>query len=518
MASLMETSCHNPAVELNEDRCYRALESRDPRFDGQFFVGVLTTGIYCRPVCPARTPRRKNVRFFVCAAAAAESGLRPCLRCRPETAPGTPAWRGTSATVSRALRLIDEGALDNAGVEALASRMGVGPRHLRRLFDSHVGASPGAVAQTRRIHFAKKLLDETDLPMTQVAFGAGFSSIRRFNAAMRSTYGTAPSTLRKNRRSHDHAEGGELELRLAYRPPFDVHRVLGYLGSRAIPGVEEVVGDVYRRSFRLADADGVSVEGVLSVRPGKRGDFLRLRLPGDAAGSLIGSVRRIRRLFDLDAEPACIQEDLGKDRKLAALLRSHAGIRVPGAWDGFELAVRAILGQQVSVARATDLAGQIARAFGKPLVVAEGTVGHLFPEPADLADADIAGLGLMPATRANSIVTLARCVRDGAISLDGPADDPNAAAQLMDIKGIGPWTAEYVAMRALRQPDAFPAGDLGLRRALGRNGKPVSATECARRAERWRPWRAYAAVLLWSSNAALPVREARAIRRSPTRF
>jgi AraC family transcriptional regulator of adaptative response / DNA-3-methyladenine glycosylase II len=478
-------------VSLDADLCYRALRSRDQRFDGRFFVGVVTTGIYCRPVCPAPTPKRRNVRFFACAAAAAAAGLRPCLRCRPEASPGTPAWLGTSATVSRALRLIEQGALDRGDVEALAQRMGIGERHLRRLFETHLGVPPLAVAQTRRIHFAKRLIDETALPMSEIAFAAGFSSIRRFNAALRGAYGRSPTELRRRGRERSGASA-PIELRLAYRAPFDWEGMLAFLAPRATPGVEVVTPEAYRRSIDLGGA-----AGVLEVRHDPAGGGLLLRLPAATSRALVEAVHRVRRLFDLGADPAAIATHFAGDPDLAPRFRRRAGLRIPGAWDGFELAVRAVLGQQVSVARGTEIAGKLTAAFGRPLADAEPGVDALFPTPEALAEADVAGLGLMPAARAEAVRALARAVRGGELALDGARDREAAVEALLRLPGVGPWTAEVVAMRALGEPDAFPAGDLGLRRALG-PGSPLSPGALATRAEAWRPWRAYAAVALWS--------------------
>ena len=481
-------------MDLDPQRCYRAISSRDARFDGRFFTGVLTTGIYCRPVCPAPTPKPENVRFFACAAAASEAGLRPCLRCRPESSPGTPAWLGTSASVSRALRLIEEGALDEASVGEFAARMGMGERHLRRLFETHLGASPLTVAQTRRVHFAKKLLDETDLAMTEVAFSAGFSSVRRFNAAMRAVYGRPPAEIRRQRREPGvRSPSAFLELRLPFRRPFDWDTLIDFLAARAIPGVETINPAAYRRTI---DLEGKAA--VLEVCPLAESDVLLLRVPAAASRRLVEIARRTRRLFDLDADPAEIAEQLGSDPVLQSVLQRKPGLRVPGAWDGFELAVRAILGQQVSVARATRMAGVLVQRFGQSLERPEAGLESLFPRPAALVDADIAGLGLMPRVRADSIRSLARALLEGRLQLDAPLAPDDVREQLMAIPGIGPWTSEYIAMRALGEPDAFPASDLGLRRAASKNASPVAASELADRAEAWRPWRAYAALALWS--------------------
>ena len=476
------------------------MRSRDARFDGRFFTGVRTTGIYCRPVCPARTPKRENVQFFECAAAAEAAGFRPCKRCRPETAPGTPAWLGTSATVARGLRLIAEGALDAGGVDDLAERLGVGSRHLRRLFDEHLGASPLDVALTRRVHFARKLLDDTSLPIRDVAFAAGFSSVRRFHAVMQRTFREPPTSMRRASRGRTQPRvEGHVELRLPYREPYAFDALLEYLAGRATPGVEEVRDGVYRRTFRL---DGET--GVLAVRRDAASRCLVMEVPVAARRRLLEIAERVRRVFDVAADPATIASHLGRDPALRRSVRARPGLRVPGAWDPFELCVRAILGQQVSVKAATTLAGRLAQRFGTPI----GTDGRLlFPDAATLADADVASIG-MPRSRGDAIRELARRVRDGSLPLawGGAADD--AVAALASIPGVGTWTAGYVAMRALGMPDAFLEGDLGVRRAL-ENGRLPTFAETLARAEAWRPWRAYAVMHLWASAAPRPKKEAR---------
>ncbi|MGH0032362.1 MAG: DNA-3-methyladenine glycosylase 2 family protein [Myxococcota bacterium] len=486
-------------MQLDDDVCYRALASRDARFDGRFFTAVRSTGVYCRPVCPARTPRRENCLVLPCAAAAQEAGYRPCLRCRPEASPGTPAWQGTSATVSRALRLIGDGALDGAGVDDLADRLGIGSRHLRRLFLEHLGASPVAVAQTRRLLFAKKLIDETRLPMAEIALASGFSSVRRFNDAFRESYGRAPRELRRDGR-HRSVTGGKagscergLVLHLAYRPPYPWQAVLGFLGARATRGVERVTSESYRRTFRLGEA-----AGRIDVRWVPERNALRATVRYAGPLLLIQVAERLRSLFDLEADPDEIGRVLGRDPRLRRSLRTLPGVRVPGAWDGFELAVRAILGQQVSVAAATTLAGRLAEACGEKLpedpTDAEGP-GCLFPTASAVAAHDLRGSGL-PRAREKAIRTLAEQVASGRLSLEPSADPDGLRERLMALPGIGPWTAEYVAMRALREPDAFPASDLGLLRAL--DTTPRRLLEAA---EAWRPWRAYAALLLWQTAA-----------------
>ena len=481
---------------LDAELCYRALRARDRRFDGRFFVGVRSTGVYCRPVCPARTPRRENCTFHRCAAAAQEAGFRPCLRCRPETAPGTPAWIGSSALVARALRLIASGALDDGSLPELAERLGVGERHLRRLFREHLGASPQAVAQTRRLLFAKRLLRETELPITQLALASGFRSHRRFHAAVVDAFGCAPRELRRPRTPR--TEPG-LELRFAYRPPFDWDGLLAFLGPRTVAGVECISEGRYWRTF---DEDGAC--GVVEVAPDPRRDELRVRVHADESAPLIRIGERVRRLFDVAADPAAIGAELRRDVRLRRLLRARPGVRVPGAWDPFEIAVRAVLGQQVTVQGARTLAGRLVARLGRVVPGRPETppsLTHAFPEAAAVADADLRGLGLTGA-RERALRAVATAVRDARVVLDGSVDPAEARAALEALPGIGPWTSRYVAMRALGETDAFPDGDLGLRRALGAPSAPASAAALRRASERWRPWRAYAAILLWGDEAA----------------
>jgi AraC family transcriptional regulator of adaptative response / DNA-3-methyladenine glycosylase II len=477
----------------------RARLSRDPRFDGQFFVGVKTTGIYCRPICPAVAPKKENVTFYRSAAAAGEAGFRPCLRCRPECAPGTPAWSGSSTTVRRGLRLIAEGALDDGSIEQLADRLGVTSRHLRRLFSKHLGASPLAVAHTQRLHFAKRLIDETELPMNRICVAAGYGSLRRFNDAFRNTYGRTPRELRKRRESRCQLAGA-LSVRLPWRNPYDWRGITDFLATRATPGVEQVLGDRYLRTIAIGDQAGV-IECCADETDGS----LRLTVHGVSTQGLLQLVQGVREMFDLDAPIAEIAGVLATDPVLAELLHARPGIRVPGAWDGFELTVRAILGQQVSVKAATTLAGRVARRYGAaveiPASVATGrdelTLERIFPTPQKLARAQFRELGIVK-TRADTIRRVAQAVCDGSLGFDHARHPDELCRALTAIKGIGDWTAQYVAMRALKHPDAFPASDLGLLQAIGVSG--AAGTKILRsRAEAWRPWRAYAALLLWSS-------------------
>lgn len=480
-------------MDLDWRICSRARLSRDPRFDGKFFIGVVGSGVYCRSICPAPTAMEKNVRYFPTAAAAAEAGFRPCLRCRPECSPGTPAWVGTPNTVSRALRLIDESGLDDGGVEALAERLGVGARHLRRLFLRHLGATPSAVAQTRRLHFAKKLIDETRLPMCQLAIASGFGCVRRFNAAIRKIFHRTPTEIRRLAPQKNIEQENQYVFRLRFRPPYDWNGMLAFLAPRATPGVEAVEGGIYRRSISLGGA-AKGEYGYFEVSLDNNGVALAARVQFGNPRALFFVVERIRAMFDLNADWAAIVASLKGDQALAQQLEAHPGMRVPGCWNGFELAVRAILGQQISLKAATTLAGRIAEAFGRPF--AAGNLTRLFPAPEVLADAPLARVGL-PEPRAETIRALGRAVCEGRLRFEGVVDSDAFLVQLCEIPGIGNWTAQYVAMRALGEPDAFPSGDLGLLRALNLR----DAGELERRSEAWRPWRAYAAMYLWHQGA-----------------
>lgn len=470
--------------------CSRARLSRDPRFDGKFFIAVRGSRVYCRSICPAPTAKEENCKYFATAAAAAEAGYRPCLRCRPECSPGTPAWQFTSNTVARALRLIGESGLEDGGVEMLAERLGVGSRHLRRLFLRHLGATPSAVANTRRLHFAKKLIDETTLPMAYVAQAAGFGSVRRFNAAIRNTYHRPPSQIRQLARQTATLPENQYLFRLRFRPPYQWGNMLAFLAARAIPGVESVEGGTYRRSIFMNGQ-----EGYFEVALDREPETLQVRIHFGDPHALFLIIERIRRMFDLNADWEPIAQRLRTDPVLRDELTARPGLRVPGCWDGFELATRAILGQQVTVKGATNLAGRLVRALGRPLAVPNGLT-HLFPRPEVVADAKLANVGL-PASRAEAIRSLARAVRDGEVNFDNVGDADALQCRLGEIPGIGKWTVQYVAMRALGEPDAFPSGDMGLLRAL----RMKTTRELEARAERWRPWRAYAALYLWSSGS-----------------
>ncbi|GAA2210578.1 DNA-3-methyladenine glycosylase 2 family protein [Nonomuraea monospora] len=518
-------------VELDFDSCYRAVSARDARFDGRFYTAVTTTRIYCRPICPARTPSARNVRFYRHAASAEAAGFRPCKRCRPELSPGDPGWDVRGDLIGRALRLIDDGAADEQGVAGLAQRLHITERHLHRLFVAELGVGPLAVARTKRLLLAKQLLTETGLPVTEVAFAAGFGSVRQFNATMRETYGFTPSELRATAGPRAVVANGKapagkatagtaaagvgaitpagtaaagvgaitpagtaaagvgaitagpdgvvagggatLRLRLHRREPYDAEGVLAFLTSRAIPGLEAADHTSYTRAVP---------GGTITLTP--RRDHIALDVTVDDTRQLARLVARCRRLLDLDADPDAITEVLGQT-SLSPLVAARPGLRVPGAFDGFELAVRAVVGQQISVAGARTLLGRIVAKAAAP--------GGLFPAPAQLLDTDLTGLGLTN-RRIDTLKDLAARLTEGQIDLDGGQDPAEAVAALLEVRGIGPWTASYIALRALRDPDAWPTGDLVLNKRMAALGIPHDHIE------RWRPWRAYAALHLWSSS------------------
>jgi AraC family transcriptional regulator, regulatory protein of adaptative response / DNA-3-methyladenine glycosylase II len=474
------------AMTLDLQLCSRARLARDARFDGKFYIAVLTTRIYCRPVCRARTSLEQNVRYFPTAAAAAEAGFRPCLRCRPECSPGTAAWAGTKNTVSRALRLINESGLEDGGVEALAEHLGLGSRHLRRLFLQHLGATPSAVAQTRRLHFAKKLIDETSLTMTQIAVAAGFGSVRRFNAAIGKVYRRTPTQIRgRTPRKMTAQPDNQYLFRVDFRPPYAWRQMIQSLRAQATPGVEVVEDRSYRRLISVNGA-----HGSLEVTLDEGAHALNVRVEIGEPRSLFFIIERVRGIFDLNADCATIERTLKADPALAARVIAHPGVRVAGCWSGFELAVRTLLGQQANPARATALAGRMVRGLGSPAHLAPGLT-HLFPEPEVLADAALETLGL-PKARSEAIRALARAVSDGRISFEKIADPDALLAELSAMPGFSRRDVEYVAMRALREPDAFPlaGGDVARTLAL----EDPSHLELRSRA--WRPWRAYAAAYL----------------------
>ncbi|VAX02313.1 Methylphosphotriester-DNA--protein-cysteine S-methyltransferase (EC 2.1.1.n11) / DNA-3-methyladenine glycosylase II [hydrothermal vent metagenome] len=485
-------------MNLDHDACYRAIVTRDARFDGRLYIGVRTTGIYCRPICPARTPKRENVSFYPTAAAAQEAGFRPCLRCRPENSPDLAAWNGTSNTVKRALALIGEGALDDETVDHLAEQLGVGERHLRRLFQQHLGASPIAVAQTRRILFAKQLIMETRMPMTEIAHAAGFGSIRRFNAVFQALYKRPPGALRRTRQNaHRDVSVSDIVLTMSYAAPYAWPSMISFLQARAIPGVEWVdQQDRYHRSIAL---DGC--QGSVRVAFDENKKCLRATIRFPRISSLAVIVSRLRRMFDLTADPTAIDTHLANDPRLAPLIAARPGLRVPGAWDGFELGIRAILGQQISVAAATTLAGKLVSLYGEPLESSLRSEGlkYIFPSPKRLAGTDLRSLG-MPGTRARALSALSEAALETP-NMFSASQAPDATLErLKTLPGVGDWTSQYILMRALCEPDAFPAADIGLMRAMAsKEGQRPTPATLLQHAEAWRPWRAYATLHLWAS-------------------
>ncbi|MEE1941065.1 AlkA N-terminal domain-containing protein [Streptomyces sp. TRM 70361] len=488
---------------MDDDSRYEAVRGRDERFDGVFFTGVLTTGIYCRPSCPAVTPKRHNVRFFPSAAAAQRAGLRACRRCRPDAVPGSAEWNVRADLTGRAMRLIADGVVDREGVEGLARRLGYSVRQIRRQLTAELGAGPVALARVRRAHTARVLLQTTELPVTEIAFAAGFASVRQFNDTIREIHARTPRELRARGRTRSGAPAagaGGVALRLACRGPYATGAVLDFLARRAVPGIEEVTGTpgqrVYRRTLALPYGHGIAEiheSGGTTAGGGTAGGgWLPCRLHLADLRDLTTAVQRIRRLLDLDADPYAVTERLGADPLLGPLVHRRPGLRSPGAADPHELAVRAVLGQQVTVGAARTLAGTLVAAYGKPLPAPDGTLTHLFPDPGSLADAPLAELG-MPAARRAALRTLAAALADGALVLDPGADRDEAERALLALRGIGPWTAGYIRMRALGDPDVFLPGDAGVRHALARLGAGTD------RAGDWRPWRSYALHHLWHS-------------------
>ena len=476
------------------EQCYRAVSSRDARFDGWFFTAVRTTGIYCRPSCPAVTPKATNVEFHATAAAAQQGGFRACRRCRPDAAPGSPEWNVRGDTVARAMRLIADGTVDREGVAGLARRLGYSERQLQRLLTAEVGAGAIALARAQRAHTARLLIETTTMPFAEVAFSAGFASIRQFNDTVQAVFAMTPTQMRGRARTKDAPTPGVVDLRLAYRAPLDAGALLGFLGRRAIPGIEELVEGTYRRTLSLPRAAAIAelraAEGHVACR-------LHLEDPRD----LTAAVRRCRWLLDLDADPVAVDQVLGADPVLGAAVRGNPGRRVPHTVDGFELAVRAVLGQQVSVAGARTLAGRLVERFGKPLTSPTGSITHRFPDAQTLAGADVRSIGI-PASRAATLTVLSAAVAAGDVDLDPGADRMESMAALQRLRGIGPWTASYVAMRALGDPDALPATDLGLRHAAQR--LHIDPDRLNDESARWRPWRAYAAEHLWATLETTP--------------
>ena len=477
-------------ASLDFDNCYRAVSAKDARFDGWFFTGVTSTGIYCRPSCPARTPCRRNVRFFTAAAAAHRAGLRACKRCHPDAAPGSPEWDGRADLVGRSMRLIADGVVDREGVRGLASRVGFTERHLHRRLSEAIGAGPLALARAQRAQTARLLLETTDLRVAELALTAGFSSVRQFNSTMREVFGVTPTELRARRHTDAQTGSRGLSVRLPCRPPFDGRALIAFLRARAVPGIEEVLADRYRRSLRLPRGSGV-----VEVAP--RESHVEATFWLEDLRDLGPALNRCRRLLDLDSDPGSIVERLAGDEIVGPLVMAAPGLRLPGTTDGCELAVRAVLGQQVSIASAAATTARIVAEHGEPLARPVGAVTHLFPTPQALAAVTPEELP-MPRARAATLVALGRALDLGDVVLDEGADRSAVAGQLLDLPGIGPWTAGYISMRALRDPDAFVPGDLGVRHALRSLGCESGPGAMLSLAEGWRPYRAYAVQHLWA--------------------
>jgi AraC family transcriptional regulator, regulatory protein of adaptative response / DNA-3-methyladenine glycosylase II len=482
---------------MDDDQRYQVVVSKDARFDGVFFSGVTSTGIYCRPSCPAITPKREHMRFYRSAAAAQEAGFRACKRCRPDAAPGSPEWNIRADVVARAMRLIADGVVDRDGIAGLASGLGYEQRQVRRLVTAELGAGPLAIARAQRAQTARILTETTGLPLTEVAFAAGFTSVRQFNATIQEVFAMTPSQLRSRPGSRTLAAPGVISLRLPYRPPIDLPRMFAFLHARAIPGVEDGDSSHYRRTMQLPHGTGI-----ISLRAGAGSAYVECDLTLADLRDLTTAVQRCRRLLDLDADTTPIAAALAADPLLGPLTAASPGRRVPGHVDGDELAIRAVLGQQVSVAAARRLGERLTAAYGKPLSQPDGSLTHCFPDAQTLAAADPASLP-MPAARGLALTGLAGALAGGDLSLGPGADRERAGAQLLALRGIGPWTASYIRMRALSDPDAFLPGDVGVLDALARLGavpanRKAATAAAAELAEAWRPWRSYAVHHLWA--------------------
>lgn len=476
------------------DRCYRAVQSKDARFDGWFVTAVLTTRIYCRPSCPVRPPYARNLRFYPTAAAAQKAGFRACKRCRPDASPGSPEWNIRGDVVARAMRLIADGVVDREGVTGLAAHLGYTTRQLERLLQAEVGANPLALARAQRSQTARVLIETTELPFSDVAFAAGFSSIRQFNDTVRAVCDLTPTALRQRARARfGRSDGGAgtLSLRLPVRTPFAYEGLFGHLAASAVPGVEEVRDGAYRRSLRLPNGSGI-----VSLTP--QPDHVRCHVVLDDFRDLATAIARCRRLLDLDADPEAVVDALGADPQLAVLVDKAPGQRIPRTVDEQELALRVVLGQQVSIKAARTHAGRIVSAYGHPIADANGALTHVFPAVEHLADIDPVHLAF-PKARQQSLTALIRALSTGDVVLDAGCDWTRAREQMLALPGIGAWTAEVIAMRGLGDPDAFPVTDLGVQLAAKQLGLPADPRPLAEYSTRWRPWRAYATQHLWTA-------------------
>ncbi|HEX3460548.1 MAG TPA: AlkA N-terminal domain-containing protein [Acidimicrobiales bacterium] len=474
------------------EQCYRAVTSRDTRFDGWFFTGVTSTHIYCRPSCPAITPKRGNVRFYPTAASAQQAGFRACMRCRPDASPGSPEWDMRADVAARAMKLIADGIVDREGVAGLARQLGFSARQIQRLLVAEVGTGPLALARAQRAQTARILMETTELPVAHVAFAAGFSSVRQFNDTIREVFAMTPSDLRRKSQGRGGEGGaGSIQLRLPYRAPLDAESLFGFLAFRAVPGVESYLDGTYVRSLDLPHG-----EGIVELTPGD--GCVRSTFYLQDLRDLTAAVARCRRLLDLDADPVAVDETLSLDPLLRRQVRRSPGKRMPGAVDGMELAVRGVIGQQISVAGARTVTAQLVRAAGRPLVNPRPTVTHLFPNAEEIATAGDAAFA-MPGSRRRTLEALAAAITDGTVRINSGEDPVELEQRLLALPGIGPWTTAYISMRALGHPDAFMPTDLGVRRGIARLGHNDDLATVTRLAEKWRPWRAYAMAHLWST-------------------
>lgn len=507
---LKDAILENDDSELDAAFCWQALYSRDARFDGRFFVGTVTTGVYCRSTCPIWCGHPTHIRWFRSPAAAATAGFRPCKRCRPDTSPGSSAWFGTWAVVSHSLKLISQGALDEGNLEQLAERVGIGSRHLRRLFDQHLGASPLKIARLHRVNVAKSLITDTHLPITEIAFSTGFRSIRQFNHSVQATFGQSPTELRRL-----HGEAGEssiehgIVVELPYHSPFYWSSMIQFLGPRATPEVETLEGEIYRRTIEIDNAAG-AIE--VWDEPGRDRLLMRVSLP--RYDGLMQVVRRARRLFDLSTDTVHINQHLGQNLALSQMLAEQTGLRLPGAWDRFEIAVRAVLGQQVMATDSPRLVGRLVKTFGRPVEVSIRGLSYLFPKPETLAEADLLKIGI-PRLQAKTIRSFARAISSGKFTFDSSKGLEDALSRLQAITGLNEDTASYIAMRCFGEPDALPHKDLALRQAVAASKRPISPAELLRIFEPLRPWRAYAAMHFATEQK--PSGLARALKSPPIR-
>lgn len=484
----------NPSITtLDPELCYRAVQSKDARFDGWFFTAVTSTKIYCRPSCPAVAPKRANVRFYPTAAAAQHSGFRACMRCRPDATPGSPEWNYRADLVARAMRMIADGVIEREGVGGLSRRLGYSERHVNRQLVAELGAGPLALARAQRAQTARVLIETTSLSFAEIAFAAGFASVRQFNDTVQAVFAMSPTQLRAARRGRTAPQPGEITLRLPYREPFDAGGILAFLSARAVAGIEDVSGRTYRRSLRLPHGTGT-----IGLSPGDGHVLCSLKL--DDLRDLTSAVQRARRLLDLDADPVAVDAALASDPALAPSVLSVPGRRLPGAVDGTEIAVRAVVGQQVSVAAARTVLSRLTARYGAELSTADGQLTHVFPTAQVLATVDPEDLP-MPRSRGRALVALCAAIESGDVVLDPGVDSAEAEQALLAVPGIGPWTATYIAMRALSTPDSFIHSDLGVRRGAEELGLPFEPTALLAHAEQWRPWRSYAVLHLWHAHA-----------------